>query len=251
MESPAFVGKNVLVTGAGSGIGRQISLDLASMGAFIFLLDINKDGLCETAKLCKSEKIKIINADLCELGTLEDILIAALEGERLDGLVHCAGVSQLSPLKSLDMDRALKTYLINGHAAIYLSKFCSSYRVISKLGALFVFISSIYGQVGSAANSAYAMSKSAITGLVKSLAIELAPKKIRVNSIVPGFIETSMLDKLSENFDAEYVDRLRALHPLGLGGVSDVSNAIIFLLSQKSSWITGSELVVDGGYTAQ
>lgn len=251
MESQGFAGKNFLITGAGSGIGRQISIDLARMGAFIFLLDINKNELHETVKLCISEKTKIINADLCQLDSLEDILIAALEGRHLDGLVHCAGVSQLSPLKTLDMNKALNTYLINSHAAIFLSKFCSSYRVSSKLGASFVFISSIYGHVGSSANSAYAMSKSAITGLVKSLAIELAPKKIRVNSIIPGFIETPMLSKLSENFEAEYVDRLKTLHPLGLGKVSDISNAILFLLSQKSRWITGSELVVDGGYTAQ
>jgi NAD(P)-dependent dehydrogenase (short-subunit alcohol dehydrogenase family) len=105
--------------------------------------------------------------------------------------------------------------------------------------------------VGSVANVGYAMSKSALHGITKSLAIELAPKKIRVNCIAPGFVKTSMLDSISTLFDKEYFEKINKLHPLGLGEAEDVANLIAFLFSDMSKWITGSIINIDGGYTAQ
>jgi len=105
--------------------------------------------------------------------------------------------------------------------------------------------------VGSAANVAYAMSKSALHGITKSLAIELASKKIRVNCVAPGFIKTQMLDDVSGSFDNEYNERLNSLHPLGLGEAEDIAYGITYLLSDMSKWVTGTILSVDGGFTAQ
>jgi NAD(P)-dependent dehydrogenase (short-subunit alcohol dehydrogenase family) len=225
--------KIYLITGASSGIGRQIAIDLANRGSKLLLLDINFGGLIETQQKCESSSVKILNVDVCDFQNTNQKIIESLDGGRLDGFIHCAGMPYLSPLKSLDMDRAMKTYLVNSFSALSLSKICSSHKTISKDGGSFIYVSSIYSQVGSAANVAYAMSKSALTGLVKSLAIELASKKIRVNSVVPGFIETNMLKDVELNFDIEYSDRIKSLHPLGLGKASDISNAVIFLLSDK------------------
>ncbi len=109
----------------------------------------------------------------------------------------------------------------------------------------------MYGVVGSSANASYAMSKSALHGLVKSLAVELASKNIRVNSIIPGFIKTKMLSEVSSGFGEDYLNNISDLHLLGLGSTEDIANAAIFLLSDMSKWVTGTELIVDGGFTAR
>ncbi|MCY6340182.1 SDR family oxidoreductase [Bacteroides fragilis] len=114
-----------------------------------------------------------------------------------------------------------------------------------------VLISSVYGLVGSAANVGYALSKGAIQGITKALSIELAPKKVRVNCIAPGFIKTKMMENVSSSFSEDYVDHLSTLHPLGLGEAEDVANSVLFLLSDMSKWITGAIISVDGGFTAQ
>jgi len=114
-----------------------------------------------------------------------------------------------------------------------------------------VFISSVYGVVGSAANAGYAMSKAALHGITKALSIELAAKGIRVNCIAPGFVNTKMLDVTSDMFDSHYADTLNKLHPLGIGEPEDISYSIAFLLSDASKWITGAIFNIDGGYTAQ
>ena len=114
-----------------------------------------------------------------------------------------------------------------------------------------VLISSVYGLVGSAGNTAYAMSKGAIQSMTKSLSIELAPKGIRVNCVAPGFMHTKMEANTSKYFDAEHEQILESLHPLGLGNAEDVTGMICFLLSEESRWTTGSIISVDGGFTAQ
>ena len=114
-----------------------------------------------------------------------------------------------------------------------------------------VFISSIYGLVGSAANVAYAVSKAAVIGMTRALAIELAPKRIRVNCVAPGFVNTEMGNVVEPLFDAQHADRVNAMHPLGEGEADDIANIIAFLLSDRAKWITGTVLPVDGGFTAQ
>jgi NAD(P)-dependent dehydrogenase (short-subunit alcohol dehydrogenase family) len=145
----------------------------------------------------------------------------------------------------------MKLYEINSYAALELSKAFINRNVFSGLSGSIVFISSIYGMVGSAANAGYAMSKAAICGLTKSLAIELAPKNIRVNCVAPGFVKTRMMDETNLSFPNNRDSYLASLHPLGLGDPEDVANPIAFLLSDASRWMTGVVLNVDGGYTAQ
>lgn len=170
---------------------------------------------------------------------------------KLNGFVHCAGLPYISPLKTVSAAHCEKLYTVNAYAAVELAKILMNRNVYAGEHGTIVLISSVYGLVGSAANVGYALSKGAIQGITKALSIELAPKKVRVNCIAPGFIKTKMMENVSSSFSEDYVDHLSTLHPLGLGETEDVANSVLFLLSDMSKWITGAIISVDGGFTAQ
>jgi NAD(P)-dependent dehydrogenase (short-subunit alcohol dehydrogenase family) len=242
--------KKFLITGAASGLGRSISILLSQLGAELILVDINEDGLDDTIKLCKTNSKKLV-LDLTNTENIRPkIEETVLEFGKIDGLVHSAGVSYLSPLKFVNKETTTNVFLLNTYAAIELSKIFTDRKISTKEGSI-VFISSIYGCVGSVANVGYAMSKSALHGITRSLAIELASKKIRVNCVAPGFIETEMFKSVANNFGLDYYQNITNLHPLGLGKAEDIADIVAFLLSNMSRWITGSIINVDGGYTAQ
>ena len=169
----------------------------------------------------------------------------------MNGFVHCAGLPYIAPLKVVNAEKVEKLYKLNTYTAIELAKICSSKQVYAGEAGSFILISSVYGIVGSAANVGYAMSKGAIIAITKSLAIELVDNGIRVNCIAPGFIKTPMANKVNGMMDESYDERLKALHPMGLGKSEDIAKAILFLFSDMSQWITGAVLNVDGGFTAQ
>ncbi len=243
--------KRFLVTGAASGLGKAASILLSRLGARLILVDINEPGLRDTATLCVSDTA-LLPLDLTDTKSIKQAIVEAAEKYgKLNGLVHLAGRSYVAPLKSMNIKTTEDVFALNAMAALELVKAFIHRNVCSEDGNSIVLISSVYGHVGSAANVGYAMSKSALHGITKSLAIELAPKKIRVNCIAPGFIQTNMLDGISASFDPEYHSRISGLHPLGLGNASDIANSVAFLLSDMSSWITGSIMNVDGGFTAQ
>ena len=244
-------GKKILVTGAASGIGRSTSWILSKLGADLLLIDLNETGLNETISKCATKAIGIV-VDLTDTTTLkEKISIAVKELGLLNGLAHIAGKPSMVPLKAITQKSCIDIFNINTYSAIELSKIFSNRTIFSGESGSIVFISSVYGLVGSAANIAYAASKAALHGVTKSLAIELAPKKIRVNCIAPGFVETNMLEKSSSLFNEEYKNNISKLHPLGLGQPEDISYSIAFLLSDAAKWIAGSIMSVDGGFTAQ
>ena len=243
--------KNYLITGAASGIGRSTSIILSSLGANLILVDINKKGLDETRHSCKSsDAIQLI--DLTKPSEIKEKVVAAVSSfGKLDGIIHVAGMPYIAPLKSINEEKCSEVYTLNTYSAIELAKVFINRNVYAGNGGSIIFISSVYGLVGSAANVGYAMSKSALHGVTKSLAIELAPKNIRVNCVAPGFIKTKMLGSTESMFNDGHNELLNKLHPLGLGEPEDVGNAIAFLLSDAGRWITGTILNVDGGYTAQ
>lgn len=243
--------KRFILTGAASGIGKSTATVLAGLGASLLLVDINEAALNETKSLC-GDLASTLLLDLTNSAAIKDVLIkAAADGGKFDGLVHSAGIPYISPLKSIDKGKAMKVYELNAYAALELSKVFINRNVFNGVSGSIVFISSVYGVVGSAANVGYAMSKAAINGLTKALAIELAPKNIRVNAIAPGFVKTQMMSDSNVAFDDNRDSYLTSLHPLGLGNPEDIANPIAFLLSDASKWMTGSILNVDGGFTAQ
>lgn len=243
--------RRYMITGAASGIGRATALLLSEMGAKVLLVDINEENLKRVQSECKGNT-DILVLDLTDAETIKGAVKekVAMFG-KLNGFVHCAGIPYIAPLKVVNGEKAEKVYKLNTYAAIELAKACSNKQIYAGEHGSFVLISSVYGLVGSAANVGYAMSKGAIVAITKSLAMELVNNGIRVNCVAPGFIKTPMADKVDGMMDSDYDVRLNALHPMGLGNPEDIANAILFLFSDMSKWMTGAVLNVDGGFTAQ
>ncbi|MEO7044362.1 MAG: SDR family oxidoreductase, partial [Ferruginibacter sp.] len=181
-SSPFSVNNNnYLITGASSGIGRSLSILLSRSGANLILIDIDEAGLLETKSECKDTD-KIVALDLRRSSEIKVVLQKAVIGfGKLHGFVHLAGKPYISPLKSISEKKCEEIFLLNTYAVLELAKYFINRNIYAGERGSIVLISSIYALVGSAANIGYAMSKSALHGITKSLAIELAPKKIRVN----------------------------------------------------------------------
>ena len=243
--------RHYMVTGAASGIGRATALLLSEMGAKVLLVDINEESLLKVKSECQGETdilvLDLTDADAIKTAVKEKVSTFG----KLNGFVHCAGLPYIAPLKVVNSEKTEKLYKLNTYAAIELAKVCSSKQVYAGEAGSFVLISSVYGLVGSAANVGYAMSKGAIVAITKSLAMELVGSGIRVNCVAPGFIKTPMAKKVDGMMDESYDERLNALHPMGLGDPEDIANAILFLFSDMSKWMTGAVMNVDGGFTAQ
>lgn len=251
MEKNNFINiknKRFLITGAASGIGLMTALELLKLGCDLILWDTNVPKL-KIIKKKKTDNIELITKDLMNFEDIEKI-IKNKKFKKIDGFVHCAGISFISPIKNLDEKNLIKTFRINSYAILSLTKNLIKFKKIKKNSSI-VLISSIYGLIGSSFNSGYAATKASIHGICKSLAVELAESKIRVNCIAPGFVKTKMLTKNAKLFSENYLDNLTKLHPLGLGKTIDIANLIIYLFSQRSRWITGSIINIDGGYTAK
>lgn len=245
--------KNIIITGAASGIGKACAKLFSELGASLLLLDVNESALLDFSKTLSS-KVVCKAFDLTDFDALKNNVMAAKEklGAPYTGFVHCAGIPSVVPLRVLSNCQYEKVQKINVQAGLNLAKIFSNRSCYDKeqQGSI-VFISSVYGIVGSAANVAYSMSKAAVIGMTKSLAVELSPKNIRVNCVAPGFIKTNMANDVSVMFESQYENKIESMHLLGWGEPIDVANSIAFLLSDAAKWITGSVFNVDGGFTAQ
>ena len=248
--------KTIIVTGAASGIGKECAKLFHSLGASLLLLDINEEGLNDVKEELDTEKgsIFIRTVDLSDMDEIRSSLMEAKKEvvKPYTGFVHCAGIPSVLPLRALTNEQYEKVMRINTQAGLNLAKVFSGKQGHDlQQQCSIVFISSVYGVVGSAANVAYATSKAALIGMTKALAIEFANKNIRVNCVAPGFIKTNMANSVNTMYDSEYADRIEQMHPLGWGEAIDIANAIAFLLSDASKWVTGSVFNIDGGFTAQ
>lgn len=245
--------KTIIITGAASGIGRETARLIHRLGGGILLLDINENGLKDVSEEL-GDKVSYRVIDFLDLNSIKPILMDAKKDfdTPYTGLVHCAGIPSICPLRALTNEQFEKVLRINTEAGLNLAKVFVSKQGhdVNQQGSI-VFISSVYGVVGSAANVAYATSKAAIIGMTKSLAVEFAGKNIRVNCVAPGFIKTNMADGVNAMFDASYAEKIESMHPLGWGEPIDIANGIVFLLSDASKWTTGAVFNIDGGYTAQ
>jgi NAD(P)-dependent dehydrogenase (short-subunit alcohol dehydrogenase family) len=243
--------RRVLVTGAASGIGRAACELLSRLDARIVAVDIDQAGLESAAQNLAGTGHARCCFDVTDVDRIPAWMAdIALEGGPLFGVVHAAGVSCVQPLRLLSQAVYRKVLLLNTEAALALARGFHKKTVSDAAGGSIVFISSVMASAGAPGAAAYASSKAALHGLARSLAIELAPSKIRVNCVAPGFVRTPMFDRMSAAWDAVQLARVEEDHPLGLGAPADIANSIAFLLADTGRWITGSVLTVDGGYTA-
>lgn len=246
-NSTEFLGKKILITGAAVGIGKETAIKLSQMGALLILVDIDKEELANTASSLSHEKHIQIQFDLGKVDEIEAKIkeIIELFGP-VDGLVHCVGIRNRRPLSMLTPKVLADVMRINFGSFIEMIR-CLTKKNNYNYGLSIVGVSSISSARGSASVTAYSASKAAMDGAVRCLAKELAPKKIRLNTVVPAQIDTPAYNNLQVlNGDVE--DGILARQYLGLGKPIDVANVIVFLLSSNSSFISGSSIPVDGGF---
>lgn len=237
-------GKTILVTGSTSGIGRATAIECAKMGARVVVTGRNVERAKETIAMLNGKGHSYIVADL---GTIEGIDKLVEELPVLEGCVNNAGYNVLQLVPFIKHDDMEKIFDVNAEAPIYLTHRLVKSKKLAK-GASVVFTSSISARgVCSPGNSLYSATKAAMTAFMRNAAIDLASKKIRCNSVAPGMVETPLKDGKSVVTDEQW-EINRQLYPIGrFGQPEDVAYAIIYLLSDASVWVTGTEIVVDGG----
>lgn len=239
--------KTILVTGASSGIGRAIAIACSQMGASLIITGRNAKRLSDTLNSLKGQNHQHIVADL-----INDIDLNALVHSlpKLDGVVFNAGIIKSMILQLTEDEDVNDTIRINELGPINLTRHLLQQKKINK-GASLIYISSINGNhcayVGSAI---YAASKAALNGFMKGVALEMAPRGIRANCINPGMIETELYR--SGAISEEDIENDKQKYPLKrYGKPEEVAYAAVYLLSDATQWITGSSLLIDGGYTLQ
>jgi NAD(P)-dependent dehydrogenase (short-subunit alcohol dehydrogenase family) len=238
-------GKTILVTGASSGIGRAIAIECSRLGAKLIITARDEARLNETLSQMEGTEHSCIIADLCKEDDRNQLTDKT---PLLDGLVNCAGMLKTLPFQFVNSEALSGTMDINFTAPTLLSAQLVKRKHLSKNSSI-VFISSNCGIWNAApGNSVYAASKGAVNGIVKNMALDLAPKGIRVNSVNPSMVDTKIFN---EGFiTQDQFDDNKKLYPLKrYGKPEEVAYAVIYLLSDASAWVTGSHLLIDGGYS--
>lgn len=240
-------GKVVLVTGASSGIGRATAIECSRLGAQVIITARNEQRLQDTFNQLVGTGHQMI---LCDLANEESVDQLAQAVPHLDGLVNNAGYQEYLPVPFIKKDKLEAIMSVNTIAPITLLQKLLRSKKITKGGSI-VFTSSLAGLgINAPGNSMYAATKGAISAFVTGAAIDLASKKIRVNAVCPGMVNTAIMDYGTVGEEELKADA--ANYPLGrYGEPEDIAYAIIYLLSDASSWVTATNLVIDGGVSAR
>ncbi len=239
--------KNILITGATKGIGRHSAEYLSRRGYRCICIGRNESALIELKE--KYKDIIPVVYDLNNLRDIKNIFKQISDYDiKLDGFVHCAGLSPLMKVQDNDIDEMLNTYNINLFSFIEAVKYFSEDKY-SNSGSSIVAISSIVHSVASYRQTVYASSKAALVETVKCMAKELMERKIRVNYIAPGLVNTPMIDSLKEK-NPELNEKFVKLYPLGAMDTDKVSYIIEYLLSDNAKYMTGSGITMDSGFLA-
>lgn len=235
-------GKTILVTGASSGIGRGIAIVCSKMGAAVIVNGRNIAKLQETISLMEGDRNTIVAGDLTNKTSLTGIVENL---PKLDGIVHCVGIGQRMPCKDLTENDVVQVMDVNFKAPVLLQSEILRQKKINK-GASIVFIASIASWSPSMGNSMYSASKGAIISYANCLSLELAPRNIRVNCISPAMVWTDLIQ--NDAVDEEQLKEDEKRYPLKrYGQPEDIANLAVYMLSDASTWMTGSNVKISGG----
>jgi NAD(P)-dependent dehydrogenase (short-subunit alcohol dehydrogenase family) len=237
--------KTILVTGASSGIGKAIAIECSKMGANVIITGRNEERLGQTFELLEGTNNKKI---ACDLFSEESINELSEQLPSFNGIVHAAAIVKMLPFRFVSSKEIKNIFDVNFFAPVLLSQLLLKGKKIIE-GASIVFISALSGPITAVpGNSMYSASKGAVTAMAKNMAVDLAPKKIRVNCILPGMIETPLIH--DREITQEQLDDSMKLYPLKrFGRPEEIAYAAIYFLSDASVWTTGTNLIIDGGIT--
>ncbi|MHB8258778.1 MAG: SDR family NAD(P)-dependent oxidoreductase [Bacteroidia bacterium] len=239
-------GKHILITGASSGIGRQAAIDVSNLGAQLTITGRNIIELKNTYAQLSGENQLMVECDLTKSNEVKKL---STELKTLDGIVHCAGIVKAVPAKFINEQQIDDVFSINFKSVVLLNAQLLQQKKISNKASI-VLISSISTLHPYFGGSIYIASKAALEGYGKTLALELSPKKIRINILQPALVKTPIYTATIEAASSpEEMKKYENQYPFGIGETQDISNAICYLLSEKSKWITGTCLQMDGGLT--
>lgn len=236
-------GKTILITGASSGIGRSTAIECSKMGGRVIITGRNVERLQETYQNLEGNGHTQIAGDLVNEADVEKIVSSI---DKLEGLVLCAGKGMTSPFPFCTREKYNEVFDVNFFAPVELLRLLVKKKKLAKDSSI-VFVSSIGGvSAFSVGNCVYGASKAALNSTMKTCAHELAPKRIRVNSVNPGMVNTKLIQGGSLSDEQHQADIER--YPLKrYGEPEDIAYGIVYLLSDASSWVTGTSLVIDGG----
>ena len=245
--------KIALVTGAGKGLGKACAIALAEAGAKVIILSRTKSDLVSVSKIIKKTKGSS-KSFVCDVTKVEEFKNILKKINRLDILVNNAGNNRPEHFTKVNQENMEYLTNLNMKAAFNVAQICSQKMVQAKnrkkIGGSIIHMSSQLGKVGCEGRNVYNMNKFGIEGLARGMAIELAPHNIRVNTVCPTFVETPMVKKFFKN--KKFKNKMLKNIPLGrVAKESDVATAVVFLAADTSEMITGTSLIVDGGWTAQ
>lgn len=246
-----FKGKRILVTGATSGIGYESSRALSKLGAELIITGRSLKKLKILKKyLEQTSKVITYDVDLSKPNSCKNLIESLPEKSLpLNGIFHSAGEILLKPISLSNEEDFDKLARVSLNSTLDIARLVSKKKYFANKSSI-VLMSSISSVLSTTGISYYSAIKSSINSLCRSMAIELSPREIRVNSILAGAIETNMHKEIESILSTEYIDKYRNKHLLGFGQPNDIANMVCFLLSPASKWITGSSLIVDGGYSS-
>lgn len=241
---------NILLTGATSGIGFETLKHLIGDGHSVYAIGRDFSKIDSFVKTNKSQ-IFTYDFDFNEVNQIDQLFLRfTLENQKFDSLIHCAGIEETLPLSLYSTNKIQRIFDVNVFSGIELLRHFTK-KKYSYDGASVVFISSVMGVLGQPGKIGYCATKAAVLGIVKSSALEFAKRKIRVNAVLPGIINTPMTQSLFSQINEGQIKQIEEMHPLGFGEVQDVVPTILFLVSNNARWITGQSFIIDGGYSIQ
>lgn len=239
-----FQNQNFVVTGASSGMGRQVAKELAQVGAKVLVIARRREQLIELQNE-HPEHVVVASLDVCDYESMELAIQDFVKNNgKLSGAVYAAGIDTTTPIKTYDETDARKITDVSYWSLVKFVQICSKLKNC-ETGASMVLFSSVSSMRCDKAKFAYSAAKAAVNSFVHSAAKELAGRKIRINSVCPGWVDTELTVNMAKDVNA---DEVIAKHPLGIGQPEDVSGMVLFLLSDRAKWITGTNIIIDGGF---